>query len=163
MLTITFILRLLSRYVAQYCEAHPEAVAAVETELELSKEMAGLLPLKINRIKARMAANNWRTPLFADWLAGWLVVSDGWMIIMKLRGFLTICAEKRFEASGLQTQQHSDIWWFVELTAAIWDELKLERLSDFHKFNLMCAMKVRQFCGSLLNLSYLCSNVLHSL
>ncbi|XP_044051846.1 KIF-binding protein [Siniperca chuatsi] len=46
------------KYVVQYCEAHPEATAAVETELELSKEMVGLLPLKINRLKARMAANN---------------------------------------------------------------------------------------------------------
>uniref|UniRef100_A0A1A7WF54 KIF-binding protein n=1 Tax=Iconisemion striatum TaxID=60296 RepID=A0A1A7WF54_9TELE len=46
------------KYVVQYCEAHPEAAAAVETELELSKEMVGLLPLKINRLKARMAANN---------------------------------------------------------------------------------------------------------
>ncbi|XP_068170364.1 KIF-binding protein [Antennarius striatus] len=46
------------KYVAQYCEAHPEAASAVETELELSKEMVGLLPLKINRLKARMAANN---------------------------------------------------------------------------------------------------------
>ncbi|KAL6113227.1 kifbp [Pungitius sinensis] len=45
-------------YVVQYCEAHPEAAAAVETELELSKEMVGLLPLKINRLKAKMAANN---------------------------------------------------------------------------------------------------------
>lgn len=49
---------LLCRYVVQYCEAHPEAGAAVETELELSQEMVGLLPLKINRIKARMATNN---------------------------------------------------------------------------------------------------------
>uniref|UniRef100_A0A672ZII4 KIF-binding protein n=1 Tax=Sphaeramia orbicularis TaxID=375764 RepID=A0A672ZII4_9TELE len=46
------------KYVVQYCEAHPEAGAAVETELELSTEMVGLLPLKINRLKARMAANN---------------------------------------------------------------------------------------------------------
>ncbi|KAM9765712.1 KIF-binding protein [Menidia menidia] len=46
------------KYVVQYCETHPEAAAAAETELELSKEMVGLLPLKINRIKARMAANN---------------------------------------------------------------------------------------------------------
>uniref|UniRef100_A0A1A8G3E0 KIF-binding protein n=1 Tax=Nothobranchius korthausae TaxID=1143690 RepID=A0A1A8G3E0_9TELE len=46
------------KYVVQYCEDHPEAAAAVETELELSKEMVGLLPLKINRLKARMAANN---------------------------------------------------------------------------------------------------------
>lgn len=53
-----YILLVLSRFVVEYCEAHPEAVAAVETELELSTEMAGLLPLKINRLKARMAANN---------------------------------------------------------------------------------------------------------
>uniref|UniRef100_A0A3P9H2C4 KIF-binding protein n=1 Tax=Oryzias latipes TaxID=8090 RepID=A0A3P9H2C4_ORYLA len=46
------------KYVVQYCEAHPEAAAAAETELELSKEMVGLLPLKINRLKARMATNN---------------------------------------------------------------------------------------------------------
>lgn len=58
LLTITFILRPLSRYVVQYCEAHPEAAVVVETELELSKEMVGLLPLKINRLKARMATNN---------------------------------------------------------------------------------------------------------
>lgn len=64
-LTIAFILHLFSRYVAQYCETHPEAAAAVETELELSKEMVGLLPLKINRLKARMAANN-TTALLTD-------------------------------------------------------------------------------------------------
>ncbi|TKS69999.1 KIF1-binding protein -like protein [Collichthys lucidus] len=46
------------KYVAEYCESHPEAAAAVETELELSKEMVGLLPLKINRLKAKMATNN---------------------------------------------------------------------------------------------------------
>ncbi|KAG7482523.1 KIF1-binding protein [Solea senegalensis] len=46
------------KYVVDYCEAHPEASATVETELELSKEMVGLLPLKINRLKARMATNN---------------------------------------------------------------------------------------------------------
>ncbi|XP_017274282.1 KIF-binding protein [Kryptolebias marmoratus] len=46
------------KYVVQYCEAHPEATTAVETELELSKDMVGLLPLKINRLKSRMAANN---------------------------------------------------------------------------------------------------------
>ncbi|KAA8595523.1 hypothetical protein FQN60_010814 [Etheostoma spectabile] len=46
------------KYVVEYCEAHPEAKAAVETELELSTEMAGLLPLKINRLKAKMNANN---------------------------------------------------------------------------------------------------------
>lgn len=42
----------------QYCEDHPEAAAAVETELELSKEMAELLPFKINRVKLAMAAKN---------------------------------------------------------------------------------------------------------
>ncbi|XP_020797255.1 KIF-binding protein [Boleophthalmus pectinirostris] len=46
------------KYVVQYCETHPEAGAVVEIELELSKEMAGLLPLKINRLKARMGSNN---------------------------------------------------------------------------------------------------------
>ncbi|XP_060897893.1 KIF-binding protein [Labrus mixtus] len=46
------------KYVVQYCEGHPEAVATVNTELELSSEMVGLLPLKINRLKARMALNN---------------------------------------------------------------------------------------------------------
>jgi len=44
--------------VVQYCEAHPEAAATVETELELSAEMVGLLPLKMNRIKAKMVADN---------------------------------------------------------------------------------------------------------
>ncbi|CAK6964049.1 KIF-binding protein [Scomber scombrus] len=46
------------KYVVQYCESHPEAGSTVETELELSREMVGLLPLKINRLKARMAMNN---------------------------------------------------------------------------------------------------------
>ncbi|XP_062320006.1 KIF-binding protein [Osmerus eperlanus] len=43
--------------VVQYCEDHPEACASVETELELSQEMVNLLPLKINRIKAKTATN----------------------------------------------------------------------------------------------------------
>ncbi|KAL3065333.1 hypothetical protein OYC64_015498 [Pagothenia borchgrevinki] len=46
------------KYVVDYCDSHPEAVATVETELELSREMVGLLPLKINRIKAKIPANN---------------------------------------------------------------------------------------------------------
>lgn len=50
------------RCVTQYCEDHPEAAAAVETELELSKEMVELLPFKINRLKLAMVANNWRMP-----------------------------------------------------------------------------------------------------
>ncbi|XP_003969525.1 KIF-binding protein [Takifugu rubripes] len=44
--------------ITQYCEEHPEAAAAVETELELSKEMVELLPFKINRLKVAMVANN---------------------------------------------------------------------------------------------------------
>ena len=48
----------LLRYVAQYGDAHPEASAAVETELELSREMVSLLPIKINRLKAQMISNN---------------------------------------------------------------------------------------------------------
>lgn len=63
-----FTLPLSSRYVVQYCEAHPEAAPAAETELELSKEMVGLLPLKINRLKARMAANNWGMAPPTGWL-----------------------------------------------------------------------------------------------
>ncbi|XP_056463854.1 KIF-binding protein-like [Gadus chalcogrammus] len=46
------------KYVAQYGDAHPEASAAVETELELSREMVSLLPIKINRLKAQMISNN---------------------------------------------------------------------------------------------------------
>lgn len=45
------------RFVVQYCEEHPDARDAVETELELSEEMVSLLPIKINRIRAKMAAN----------------------------------------------------------------------------------------------------------
>lgn len=57
-----FHLLLWSRFVVEYCAAHPEAAAVVEAELELSKEMVGLLPLKINRLKARMVTNNWSHP-----------------------------------------------------------------------------------------------------
>lgn len=77
-----------SRFVVDYCAAHPEAVAAVETELELSTEMAGLLPLKINRLKARMAVNNWRTPLFTGWLGS---RSSCWVLVdyyVETRGLL---------------------------------------------------------------------------
>ncbi|XP_028845234.1 KIF-binding protein [Denticeps clupeoides] len=45
-------------FVVQYCEQHPEAKNAAETELELSEEMLTLLPLKINRIQAKMATSN---------------------------------------------------------------------------------------------------------
>ncbi|XP_076831098.1 KIF-binding protein [Brachyhypopomus gauderio] len=45
-------------FVVQYCEEHPEAKNVVETELELSEEMASLLPIKINRIRSKMASSN---------------------------------------------------------------------------------------------------------
>ncbi|KAL7889721.1 hypothetical protein AOLI_G00019790 [Acnodon oligacanthus] len=45
-------------FVVQYCEENPEAKKAVETELELSEEMASLLPMKINRIKSKIASSN---------------------------------------------------------------------------------------------------------
>lgn len=48
----------LLRYVVQYCAAHPEASSAAETELELSHEMVGLLPIKINQLKAKLISNN---------------------------------------------------------------------------------------------------------
>ncbi|TRY90524.1 hypothetical protein DNTS_002653 [Danionella cerebrum] len=44
-------------FIVQYCEEHPDAKSAVETELELSMEMVSLLPLKINRIKSRLNSN----------------------------------------------------------------------------------------------------------
>lgn len=45
-------------FVVQYCEENPEAKNAVETELELSSEMVSLLPLKINRIRSKIASCN---------------------------------------------------------------------------------------------------------
>ncbi|XP_067242291.1 KIF-binding protein [Chanodichthys erythropterus] len=45
-------------FLVKYCEENPEAKNAVETELELSVEMASLLPLKINRIRSKMASSN---------------------------------------------------------------------------------------------------------
>ncbi|KAI1894604.1 hypothetical protein AGOR_G00117480 [Albula goreensis] len=45
-------------FLVQYCEENPEARPAVETELELSEEMVSLLPLKINRLKAKLASSN---------------------------------------------------------------------------------------------------------
>lgn len=44
--------------VVRYCQDNPEAKVAVETELELSQEMVELLPIKINRIKGRLTAQN---------------------------------------------------------------------------------------------------------
>ncbi|XP_036592756.1 KIF-binding protein isoform X1 [Trichosurus vulpecula] len=42
-------------FLVDYCERYPEAVHAVETELELSKEMAGLLPAKMERLRAKLS------------------------------------------------------------------------------------------------------------
>lgn len=41
-------------FLVDYCEKHPDAVRAVETELELSKEMMGLLPTRIERLRAKL-------------------------------------------------------------------------------------------------------------
>ncbi|KAG7462765.1 hypothetical protein MATL_G00188270 [Megalops atlanticus] len=45
-------------FVVHYCEENPEAKKSVETELELSEEMVSLLPLKINRLRAKLASSN---------------------------------------------------------------------------------------------------------
>ncbi|XP_038600090.1 KIF-binding protein [Tachyglossus aculeatus] len=47
----------LAHYAAlvDYCEKHPEAVPAVRTELELSREMVGLLPARMERLRAKLA------------------------------------------------------------------------------------------------------------
>uniref|UniRef100_A0A8C9RZT2 KIF-binding protein n=1 Tax=Scleropages formosus TaxID=113540 RepID=A0A8C9RZT2_SCLFO len=45
-------------FVVHYCEENPEARKAVETELELSEEMVSLLPLKIERLRAKKASSN---------------------------------------------------------------------------------------------------------
>ncbi|KAJ8393276.1 hypothetical protein AAFF_G00063480 [Aldrovandia affinis] len=45
-------------FMVQYCQENPEARQAVETELELSEEMVNLLPLKINRLKAKLVSSN---------------------------------------------------------------------------------------------------------
>lgn len=45
-------------FVVQYCKDNSEAKIAIETELELSEEMASHLPLKINRLKAKLASSN---------------------------------------------------------------------------------------------------------
>ncbi|XP_034631886.1 KIF-binding protein isoform X1 [Trachemys scripta elegans] len=42
-------------FLVDYCEKHPEAVQAIETELELSKEMVGLLPTRMERLKAKLS------------------------------------------------------------------------------------------------------------
>ncbi|KAJ8013708.1 hypothetical protein DPEC_G00032590 [Dallia pectoralis] len=45
-------------FVVQYCRDNPEAKNVIETELELSEEMASLLPLKMNRLKAKLVSSN---------------------------------------------------------------------------------------------------------
>nr|XP_020663617.1 KIF1-binding protein [Pogona vitticeps] len=42
-------------FLVEYCEKHPEAVQAIETELELSKEMFGLLPTRMERLRAKLS------------------------------------------------------------------------------------------------------------
>ncbi|KAG8135286.1 hypothetical protein E2320_008318 [Naja naja] len=42
-------------FLVDYCEKHPDAVQAIETELELSKEMVGLLPARMERLKAKLS------------------------------------------------------------------------------------------------------------
>lgn len=41
-------------FLIDYCEKHPDAVRVVETELELSKEMVGLLPTRMERLRAKL-------------------------------------------------------------------------------------------------------------
>ncbi|XP_039593560.1 KIF-binding protein [Polypterus senegalus] len=42
------------KYVVDYCEQNPDSKKAVETELELSEEMLGLLPVRIERLRAKL-------------------------------------------------------------------------------------------------------------
>ncbi|XP_062989097.1 KIF-binding protein [Elgaria multicarinata webbii] len=42
-------------FLVDYCEKHTEAVQAIETELELSKEMVGLLPTRMERLRAKLS------------------------------------------------------------------------------------------------------------
>ncbi|XP_019394057.1 PREDICTED: KIF1-binding protein [Crocodylus porosus] len=41
-------------FLVDYCEKYPDAVHAIETELELSKEMVGLLPTRMERLRAKL-------------------------------------------------------------------------------------------------------------
>ncbi|NWR59082.1 KBP protein, partial [Bucorvus abyssinicus] len=41
-------------FLVDYCEKYPDAVRAIETELELSKEMVGLLPTRMERLRAKL-------------------------------------------------------------------------------------------------------------
>uniref|UniRef100_A0A2D4JDX1 KIF-binding protein n=2 Tax=Micrurus lemniscatus lemniscatus TaxID=129467 RepID=A0A2D4JDX1_MICLE len=42
-------------FLVDYCEKHPDTAQAIETELELSKEMVGLLPARMERLKAKLS------------------------------------------------------------------------------------------------------------
>lgn len=50
-------------FLVDYCEKYPDAVRAVETELELSKEMVGLLPTRMERLRAKLCPFIWNAPL----------------------------------------------------------------------------------------------------
>nr|XP_028585283.1 KIF1-binding protein isoform X2 [Podarcis muralis] len=42
-------------FLVDYCEKHTDAVQAIETELELSREMVGLLPTRMERLRAKLS------------------------------------------------------------------------------------------------------------
>ncbi|XP_042315498.1 KIF-binding protein [Sceloporus undulatus] len=44
-------------FLVDYCEKHTDATQAIETELELSKEMAGLLPTRMERLRAKLSTS----------------------------------------------------------------------------------------------------------
>ncbi|MGH0117352.1 UNVERIFIED_CONTAM: hypothetical protein FKN15_033447 [Acipenser sinensis] len=46
------------RFVVDYCTRNQDAKKAVETELELSEEMASLLPLRLERLRAKLTSVN---------------------------------------------------------------------------------------------------------
>ncbi|KAL8186966.1 UNVERIFIED_CONTAM: hypothetical protein K2H54_025032 [Gekko kuhli] len=43
-------------FLVEYCEMHADAVPAIETELELSKEMVVLLPTRMERLRAKLSS-----------------------------------------------------------------------------------------------------------
>ncbi|KAJ1143244.1 hypothetical protein NDU88_009555 [Pleurodeles waltl] len=45
-------------FLVNYCAKHKDAMKVVESELELSKEMAGLLPTKMERLRAKLASSH---------------------------------------------------------------------------------------------------------
>ncbi|CAI5774549.1 KIF-binding protein [Podarcis lilfordi] len=42
-------------FLVDYCEKHTDAIQAIETELELSREMVGLLPTRMERLRAKLS------------------------------------------------------------------------------------------------------------